>query len=172
MSDDPLLPRRVFAAAASFAVLENSVTHPINRAPTHPNTAPCRWIPHLHEPVEQARSGSDRRAAPYNPHNGLWARFSPIRFLLTGAAPNMGAQHASSVRRAAKQKTLLIARSKQAVRPAIGTESALFIRNRQDLTRVLVSYRTFSQRWALRPIEENGGGPGVRMAKPNHSLQE
>jgi len=66
----------------------------------------------------------------------------------------------------------MISRSKQAVRPAIGTESALFIRNRQDLTRVLVSYRTFSQRWALRPIEENGGGPGVRMAKPNHSLQE
>jgi len=69
---DYLVPRTAFFAAAKFASPKNSVTHLIDRAPTHPNTAPCHRIPNLHEPVEQARSGSDRRAAPYNPHNGLW----------------------------------------------------------------------------------------------------
>jgi len=43
----------------------------------------------------------------------------------------------------------MTARSKQAAQTVIRTVSALFARNRQDLTRVLVSYRTFSQRWAL-----------------------
>ena len=43
----------------------------------------------------------------------------------------------------------MIARNKQAVQTDGRTESALFARNRQDLARVLVSYRTFSQRWAL-----------------------
>ena len=45
----------------------------------------------------------------------------------------------------------MTARSKRAVQAATGMESALFFRNRQDLTCVLVSYRTFSQRWAFRP---------------------
>jgi len=45
----------------------------------------------------------------------------------------------------------MTARSKSAVQTAIRTKSALFARNRQDLTRVLVSYRTLSQRWAFRP---------------------
>jgi len=69
---DYLVPRTAFFAAAKFAGLKNSVTHLIDRAPTHPNTAPCHRIPHLHEPVEQARSGADRRATRYNPHSGLW----------------------------------------------------------------------------------------------------
>jgi len=51
----------------------------------------------------------------------------------------------------------MTARSKSAVQTAIRTKSALFARNRQDLTRVLVSYRTFSQRWAFRPVQKLSG---------------
>jgi len=40
----------------------------------------------------------------------------------------------------------MTARSKPAVQAGDRTESDLFARNRQDLARVLVSYRTFSQR--------------------------
>ncbi len=58
---DPLLPRTAFVVAASLAVLENSVTRPINRAPTHPSTATCQQLPRLGEPVEPTRSGPDRR---------------------------------------------------------------------------------------------------------------
>ncbi len=47
------------------------------------------------------------------PITGSGARFSPIRFLLTGAAPNMGTRPVSFVRRAAKQKTLCIIIYKQ-----------------------------------------------------------
>lgn len=43
----------------------------------------------------------------------------------------------------------MLARSKQAVQIAVRMASALFARNRQDLNRVLVSYRTFSQRWTF-----------------------
>jgi len=45
----------------------------------------------------------------------------------------------------------MIARSKQATKTDMKTKSGLFARNRHDRTRVLVSYRTFSQRWAFRP---------------------
>jgi len=70
--DDPPLPHNVFAVTASLAVLENSVTCPVNRAPTHPSATLCHRIPHLQEPAAPTRSGSDRRAALYNPHKGLW----------------------------------------------------------------------------------------------------
>ena len=53
----------------------------------------------------------------------------------------------------------IITRSKPGVQTAVRTESALFSRNRQDLTRVLVSYRTFSQRWAFRPILHGADPP-------------
>jgi len=45
----------------------------------------------------------------------------------------------------------MIARSKTAVQTDCRTESGFFAQNRQDFARVLVSYRTFSQRWAFRP---------------------
>ncbi len=48
----------------------------------------------------------------------------------------------------------MIARSKTAVQTDCRTESGFFAQNRQDFARVLVSYRTFSQRWAFRPIQE------------------
>ena len=68
----PLVPRMTFFVVARFAGLENSVTRPIGRAPTHPSTAPCHRIPHLRETVGPTRSGSDQRATRYNPHSGLW----------------------------------------------------------------------------------------------------
>jgi hypothetical protein len=73
--DGPLLPHNVFAVATSLAGLEDSVMRPVYRAPKHPNTALCHRIPHLREPAKPAtptRSGSDRGAALYNPHNLLW----------------------------------------------------------------------------------------------------
>ncbi len=66
------VPNNVFAVAASLAGLENSITRPVNRAPKHPSAALCHRIPHLREPAAPTRSGSDRGAALYNPHNGLW----------------------------------------------------------------------------------------------------
>ena len=68
----PVVPRTAFAVAAKFAGLEHRIPRSVDRAPTHPSTAPCHRIPHLGEPTKPARSGADRRATQYNPHNGLW----------------------------------------------------------------------------------------------------
>jgi len=68
----PLVPRTVLAIAVKFASLEPSVARPLNRVLSHPSTAPCHWIPHLHEALKPTRSGFDQRASRYNPHNRLW----------------------------------------------------------------------------------------------------
>ncbi len=90
MADDPLLPRRVFAVAASFAVLENSVTRPIARAPPHSSAARAIGSSICVDPPHQLAAVPIEELRYTIPITGPAARFSPIRFLLTGAAPNMG----------------------------------------------------------------------------------
>lgn len=48
----------------------------------------------------------------------------------------------------------MIARNKQPTQTRIKMGSAVSTRNRLDPTRVLVSYRTFPQRWAFRPVQK------------------
>jgi hypothetical protein len=63
------------------------------------------WLPTAARDVQTAHSQASRgHPTPIAPAAG--ERFSPIRFSLTGAAPDYGALSGRLVRRAAEQKTL------------------------------------------------------------------
>ncbi len=66
---------------------------------------------HLNQAAGFHQSGSVPKRDDTIPIGGIGGRFSPIRFLLTGADPTANAPEATLYRRAAKQKTLFSMRS-------------------------------------------------------------